>query len=135
MVLEKILKKECKKIDEYARMEKGVAEYIFNFINLNYKEIKEVFTKDEELLYYDVKNLFSFLENEYVRPFGISTYSKQIPTPDIKLGLTRYEKMKNSSNFLKRLTEKGEKLIDEYRGLRRLPTVRETNEKMYSSFF
>lgn len=135
MVLEKILKEEYKKIDESAKIKKETTNYIFNFINLNYKELKEIFGKDEELLYHNTLNLFNYLENEYVKPFGISTYSKQTPTSDIKLGLTKYEKLKNSTNSLKKLTERGEVLIDGYRKIRKLPTIKKTNEKMYKDIF
>lgn len=130
MVLEKIFENKCKEIDKKAKIRKEIENYFYSFINLNYTKLKKAFNEDGEELCNHVRALFDYLEEEYIKPFGISIYNKQYRSPDIKLGLTKYKRFNEDpkSNSLKYLTEKGENLINDYRKRRGLPSIKETNE-------
>lgn len=125
MILEKVFENERKKIDKETKTKKDVVDYLSNFINSNYNELKKVFNEDGERLYWHVLKLFDYLEKDISSPIGDTLSPEQCPSPDIKLGLTKYEKL-SEVNSAKRLTERGENLLNEYRKIRGLCTIKKS---------
>lgn len=147
-MLEKLIERINKEINERAEIERNIADFVVNLIKENYnvlsegykneiensfkESLKDLTNKIEEKGYKDIKQeffenelysktraLLDFLEDRLIRPFGVTGYFEEHQTPDIVIGLTKYNYIeddngKKLSPCTKVVTEKGKKLINDY---------------------
>ena len=144
MSLEKVFKKEYRKIEEESRVKKNVLFYFSAFINSNYNALVKVFSpiiaeqfkesiehlvddilengmetvrQDffESRLYFESSEMIKKLDNDAKKTMDVERYKEKIRTPDIQLGFSEYFVYSGLSVIGKRLTEKGVSEVNSYR--------------------
>lgn len=140
-MLEKILKVEYAQNEKEYKIKKETINYLGDFVREHYSELVNAFTPNavtsdfkfnDELLYYQTKEMLDELEKDATRLIGVAIYygfNKQ-NSPDIKFGLTKYEKFSpDAEAYGKQLTEKGRQILNNYRKIKGLPSIEEANAK------
>ncbi len=142
MVLEEILKEEYNAIEREAGIKKKTVNFVLELVERNYHDLNNAFDsnikindnteKEERLLYYQTKKMLDELEKVSLDVTHYTPYDdfNKPDSPDIKFGMTEYEKFSPEiSMYGKKLTGKGKEIINNYRKIRELPSIEEAKSK------
>jgi hypothetical protein len=157
MHLDKVLQGETQKIEKESTRDKNAVSYLVDLIEDNYDNFVEAFKEilinkfkwdSLEIMYHRMKGkgveCFEFFKDELygetknmiedlndVTGHCCMRYPTSDQTPDVKLGYMEYSKENpEQKSFGKRLTEKGTKLIEDYKKAKGLRSIEEERENM-----